>query len=170
MYYERLCMINVGKVFIWDLLGSVYYMGELVVCYLVRKVNWLMFDVKNILIKDFIVELVDQFFIVNGIFEIFFNQVVVENGEIKCRKLIGVLNDVVGFMMWKLMIELQYNDIYILDGKDILFEDIYFKFFVGEIMVNVEGERFGNIVFKNINVNQEKVEYKKEFFMRIEIK
>jgi hypothetical protein len=37
-------------------------------------------------------------------------------------------------------------------------------------MVNVEGERSGNIVFKNINANQEKVEYKKESPMRIEIK
>ncbi len=54
--------------------------------------------------------------------------------------------------------------------KDILFEDIHFKLPAGEIMVNVEGERSGNIVFKNINANQEKVEYKKESPMRIEIK
>ena len=71
--------------------------------------------------------------------------------------------------MRKLTIEAQHNDIHILDGKDILFEDIHFKLPAGEIMVNVEGERSGNIVFKNINANQEKVEYKKESPMRIEI-
>ena len=69
--------------------------------------------------------------------------------------------------MRKLTIEAQHNDIHILDGKDILFEDIHFKLPAGEIMVNVEGERSGNIVFKNINANQEKVEYKKESPMRI---
>lgn len=94
----------------------------------------------------------------------------VENGEIKCKKLIGALNDAAGFTMQKLTIEAQHNDIHILDGKDILFEDIHFKLPAGEIMVNVEGERSGNIVFKNINANQEKVEYKKESPMRIEIK
>ena len=169
-YYERLRMINVGKAFTWDLLGSAYYMGELAARYPARKVNRLTPDVKNILIKDFIVESADQFFTANGIPEIPFNQVVVENGEIKCRKLIGALNDAAGFTMRKLTIESQHNDIHILDGKDILFEDIHFKLPAGEIMVNVEGERSGNIVFKNINANQEKVEYKKESPMRIEIK
>lgn len=48
--------------------------------------------------------------------------------------------------MRKLTIEAQHNDIHILDGKDILFEDIHFKLPAGEIMVNVEGERSGNIV------------------------
>ncbi len=163
-------MINAGKAFTWDLLGSAYYMGELAARYPARKVNRLTPDVKNILIKDFIVESADQFFTANGIPEIPFNQVVVENGEIKCKKLIGALNDAAGFTMRKLTIEAQHNDIHILDGKDILFEDIHFKLPAGEIMVNVEGERSGNIVFKNINANQEKVEYKKESPMRIEIK
>ena len=94
----------------------------------------------------------------------------VENGEIKCKKLIGVLNDAAGFTMRKLTIESQHNDIHILDGKDILFEDIHFKLPGEEIRVNVEGKRSKNIVFKNINANQEQVEYKKESPMRIEIK
>ena len=38
-YYERLRMINVGKAFTWDLLGSAYYMGELAARYPARKVN-----------------------------------------------------------------------------------------------------------------------------------
>lgn len=62
--------------------------------------------------------------------------------------------------MRKLTIEAQHNDIHILDGKDILFEDIHFKLPAGEIMVNVEGERSGNIVFKNINANQERLSIK----------
>ena len=32
-------MINVGKAFTWDLLGSAYYMGELAARYPARKVN-----------------------------------------------------------------------------------------------------------------------------------
>ena len=153
-------MINVGKAFTWDLLGSAYYMGELAARYPARKVNRLTPDVKNILIKDFIVESADQFFTANGIPEIPF----------KCKKLIGALNDAAGFTMRKLTIESLHNDIHILDGKDILFEDIHFKLPSEEIRVNVEGKKSKNIIFKNINANQEKVEYKKESPMRIEIK
>ena len=127
-YYERLRMINVGKAFTWDLLGSAYYMGELAARYPARKVNRLTPDVKNILIKDFIVESADQFFTANGIPEIPFNQVVIENGEIKCKE-INRRPEMMpsGFTMRKLTIESLHNDIHILDGKDILFEDIHFK-------------------------------------------
>lgn len=160
-YYERLRMINVGKAFTWDLLGSAYYMGELAARYPARKVNRLTPDVKNIRINDFIVESADQFFTANGIPEIPFNNVVVENGEIKCKKLIGALNDAKGFTMRNLKIECQSNEINILDGKDILFENINFRLPYGEIIVNVEGQKSKNILFKNINANQKKIEYKK---------
>lgn len=160
-YYERLRMINVGKAFTWDLLGSAYYMGELAARYPARKVNRLTPDVKNIWIKDFIVESADQFFTANGIPEIPFNNVVVENGEIKCKKLIGALNDAKGFTMRNLRIECQNNEINILDGKDILVENVNFGLPSGEIIVNVEGQKSKSILFKNINANQKKIEYKK---------
>lgn len=169
-YYKRLRMINVGKAFTWDLLGTTYYMGELAARYPVRKINRLTPDVKNIRISDFIVESSNQFFTANGIPEIPFNHVWVENGEIKCEKLIGALNDADGFTLRNLTIESQNNDIHILDGKDILFEDIHIKVPAGEVMVNVEGERSQNILFKNINDNRKKVEYKKVSPMRIETK
>ena len=57
------------------------------------------------------------------------------------RKLIGALNDAAGFTMRKLTIESLHNDIHILDGKDILFEDIHFKLPSEEIRVNVEGKK-----------------------------
>lgn len=166
-YYERLRMINVGKAFTWDLLGSAYYMGELAARYPARAVNRLTPDVKNIRIKDFIVESADQFFTANGIPEIPFNNVVVENGEIKCNKLIGALNDAKGFTMRNVDIDSKNNEINILDGKEILFENVNFNFPSEEIIVNVEGDSSKNIVFKNINQNQREISYRKVSPLRI---
>ncbi|WP_455672913.1 glycoside hydrolase family 28 protein [Phocaeicola sp.] len=149
-YYERLRMINVGKAFTWDLLGSAMYMGELAERYPARKVNKLTPDVKNIRIKDFIVESADQFFTANGIPEIPFNKVVVENGTIKCKKLIGALNDVKDFTLRNLEIETsEGNEIHILDGQDILFDEVKFTVPGKEVKVCVEGDRSKNILFKD---------------------
>ena len=161
-YYERLRMINVGKAFTWDLLGSAYYMGELAARYPARAVNRLTPDVKNIRIKDFIVESADQFFTANGIPEIPFNNVLVENGEIRCKKLIGALNDTKNFTIRNLSIASQSNEIKILDGKDILFENVDFKLLGEEIQVKVEGDRSKDIRFKNVRINQKTFEYKKD--------
>lgn len=166
-YYERLHMINVGKAFTWDLLGSAYYMGELAARYPARAVNRLTPDVKNIRIKDFIVESADQFFTANGIPEIPFNNVVVENGEIKCKKLIGALNDAKGFTMRNLKIECQSNEINILDGKDILFDRVQFEVPAGEVIVNIEGEQSANILFKNANGKEGQTAYQKQSPLKI---
>lgn len=166
-YYERLRMINVGKAFTWDLLGSAYYMGELAARYPARKVNRLTPDVKNIRIKDFIVESADQFFTANGIPEIPFNNVVVENGEIKCKKLIGALNDAKGFTMRNLRIECQSNEINILDGKDILVDRVHFQVPGEEIIINIEGEQSGNILFEDINGKESRNIYKNQSPMKI---
>ena len=166
-YYERLRMINVGKAFTWDLLGSAYYMGEMAARYPARKVNRLTPDIKNILIKDFIVESSDQFFTANGIPEIPFNNVLVENGEIKCKKLIGALNDANGFTMRNLTIDSQSNEINILDGKDIFFKNIRFKVPHKEVIIKIEGERSKNILLENINSNTQKTVYKKSSPLKV---
>lgn len=166
-YYERLRMINVGKAFTWDLLGSAYYMGELAARYPARKVNRLTPDVKNIRISDFIVESADQFFTANGIPEIPFNNVVVENGEIKCKKLIGALNDAKGFTMRNLKIESQNNEIKILDGKDILVDWVQFRVPGEEVIVHIEGEQSGNILFENINGKEGRTAYTNQSPLKI---
>lgn len=166
-YYERLRMINVGKAFTWDLLGSAYYMGELAARYPARKVNRLTPDVKNIRISDFIVESADQFFTANGIPEIPFNNVVVENGEIKCKKLIGALNDAKGFTMRNLRIECQSNEINILDGKEIIVDRVHFQAPGEEVIVNIEGERSGNIVFEDINGKKGRITFTNQSPLKI---
>lgn len=166
-YYERLRMINVGKAFTWDLLGSAYYMGELAARYPARKVNRLTPDVKNIRISDFIVESADQFFTANGIPEIPFNNVVVENGEIKCKKLIGALNDAKGLTMRNLKIESQNNEIKILDGKDILVDRVQFRVPGEEVIVHIEGEQSGNILFEDINGKEGRTAYTNQSPLKI---
>lgn len=94
-----------------------------------------------------------------------------ENGEIKCKKLIGALNDTKGFTMRNLIIESQNNDIHILDGKDILFENIHFKLpHEEEVIINIEGAKSTDILFKQINGIPKNVEYKKLSPIRIKTK
>ena len=54
--YEKIRMTNVGEAFKWDLLGSKRYVGELAERYPPRAINKLTPTIKDIHIKNFIVE------------------------------------------------------------------------------------------------------------------
>ena len=72
--------------------------------------------------------------------------------------------------MRKLTIESLHNDIHILDGKDILFEDIHFKLPSEEIRVNVEGKNQKHYFQEHKCQSEKRLNIKKESPMRIEIK
>ena len=155
-YFERIRMINVGKAFTWDLLGHPMYMGELAARKPAREINHLTPDVKNIHIKDFIVESANEFFTANGIPEIPFSEVLIENGLVYCKKLITALNDANGFTLRNMVIHAEENEIHVLDGQNILFDDVRFKTPTDEVILFVEGEDSKNICFKNGNIKHDK--------------
>lgn len=166
-HYERLRMIEVGKAITWDLLGSPYYMGELAARVPERAIDRLTPDVKEISIKDFIVEKAGQFFTANGIPEIPFNHVRIENGSIQCKKLISALNDVQDFTMQSLDIETEENEINILDGREIRLKDIHFHTPAHEVKIYIEGEKSKDITIENIHGEKESITYKNQSPLRI---
>lgn len=158
--YERIRMINVGDAFTWDLLGTAMYMGELAERYPPRDVNRLTPTVKDVHIKDFIVESSNRVINANGIPEIPLSNVLIENGEINdSKQLVKALNDVNGFTMKNVMIHSQSNQINILDGRNILFENVQFSVPENKVIVNIEGDKAEDISFKGIKPNQETIKY-----------
>lgn len=157
--YEKIRMINVGEAFKWDLLGSERYMGELAKRYPPRAVNKLTPVIKDIHIKNFIVESADRILSINGIPEIPCSNVLIENGQINSLKLIDAMNDVDGFTMRNIKIKAQDNKINILDGRNILFDNVEFTVPNGEIITNIKGEKSKNII---VQTDQEKTVCSKE--------
>ncbi|WP_342382285.1 glycoside hydrolase family 28 protein [Bacteroides ovatus] len=157
--YEKIRMINVGEAFKWDLLGSERYMGELARRYPPRAVNKLTPVIKDIHIKDFIVESADKILSINGIPEIPCSNVLIENGQINSQKLIDAMNDVDGFTMRNMKIKAQDNKINILDGRNILFDNVEFTVPDGEIITNIKGEKSKNII---VQTSREKTVCSKE--------
>lgn len=147
--YEKIRMINVGEAFKWDLLGSKRYVGELAERYPPRAINKLTPTIKDIHIKNFIVESAEKILSVNGIPEIPCSNVLIENGKINSKKLIGALNDVDGFTFRNLNIYAEDNKINILDGRNILFDDVTFAVPHGEILTNIKGDKSQNIIIQN---------------------
>ncbi len=169
-YFERIRMINVGKAFTWDLLGHPMYMGELAARKPARDVNHLTPDVKNIHIKDFIVESANEFFTANGIPEIPFNNVIIENGLVYCKKLITAFNDANDFTLRNMVIHSEENEIHILDGQNIMFDDVRFQIPTEEIILYTEGEDSKNICFKDGNIKHHKVCFDGKSPLKIELK
>lgn len=147
--YEKIRMINVGEAFKWDLLGSKRYVGELAERYPPRPINKLTPTIKDIHIKNFIVESAEKILSVNGIPEIPCSNVLIESGKINSKKLIGALNDVNGFTFRNLEIYAEDNKINILDGRNILFENVTFTVPHGEILTNIKGDKSQNIIIQN---------------------
>lgn len=147
--YEKIRMTNVEEAFKWDLLGSKRYVGELAERYPPRAINELTPIIKDIHIKNFIVESAQRILSINGIPEIPCSNVLIENGTINSEKLIGALNDVDGFTMRNLDIHAVDNQINILDGRNILFDNINFTVSHGEIVTNIKGDKSENIVLQN---------------------
>lgn len=87
---------------------------ELAERYPPRAVNKLTPTIKDIHIKNFIVESAEKILSVNGIPEIPCSNVLIENGKIISKKLIGALNDVDGFTFRNLDIYAEDNKINIL--------------------------------------------------------
>ena len=154
--YERIRMFDVGEAFKWDLLGSAKYVGELAERYPPRPINKLTPIVKNIHIRNFIVESAEQVLNINAIPEVPCSNVLIENGRIDSKKLIGAINDVDGFTIKNVDITCsEDNQINILDSRNILFEDVKFTVPAGEIIPNIKGEASRNIIYQQQGIKVE---------------
>lgn len=147
--YKRIRMIDVNVAFIWDMLGSRRWVGDLANRLPLREVTELTPILRNIHVKDFIVESADNFISANCIPEIPVNNVLIENGEVNTTSLIPVLNDVDGFILRNLSFRARENKINILDGRNILLDQVRFEIPGNELTVNIQGTQSASIVLRN---------------------
>lgn len=150
LFYENFRMINVRDAFVWDLLGTPQFMGDLAKRLPLRPITELTPEVKNIHIRSFIIESAKRLIVANGIPEQPFSNVEIESGSIYCKKLIPAMNDFKGFTMRDLSITSDDNVINLLDGRDLLLDNIRFTLPENKLYVYMKGERTKNIEFKNI--------------------
>lgn len=147
--YERIRMIDVNDAFIWDMLGSRRWIGELANRLPLRKVNELTPIVRNLHFRNFIVESSKKFINATCIPELPVKNVVIENGEIHCKELIPVLNDVDGFSLRNLTVYSKDNNINILNGRNIWFTNVQFNVPDKKLAINIEGEQSSAITFQS---------------------
>lgn len=156
--YERIRMIDVKDAFKWELLGSKRWVGELADRMPLRAINSLTPVVRNIHVRDFIVESSDRMITAICIPEVPLRNVLIENGTVHCKQIIPRLNDVEGFTLSNITIHSQDNKINILDGRDVLFRKVKFITPEGEVIANIEGEQSKGVLFEEVypNVRQER--------------
>ncbi len=147
--YENIRVINMREAFTWDLLGTATYMGELARRYPPFDITPLTPTVKDITIRNFVVESTDRLISVNGIPEIPCSNILIENGVVKTNVIIKTLNDSEGFTFKNLTIQATNNQMTIDDSSDVLFENVNFYVPEHSLNINMKGEKTSGIIIRN---------------------
>lgn len=154
---ENIRMIDVENVFTWDMLGSPYFVGELGNRLPIRPVNELTPEIKNIQIKNFIVESAKNFINLRGLPERPLDDVLIESGKVRCENLIPEMTDFTNFTIRNLSINSEDNKINILDGRNLLLDNIAFVLPGNKLYINIQGAYSGNIKSQNIDTEIEMI-------------
>lgn len=147
--YENIRLVNVREAFTWDLLGSKTYMGELARRYPPLEVTPLTPTVRNITIRNFIVESADRLMTVNGIPEIPCSGVIIENGSVRTNRIIKTLNDADGFTLRNMEIQATDNRIVIDGSRNVLFDNVTFHVPGNALDFDMRGSVTSGIVIRN---------------------
>ncbi|MFV0291546.1 MAG: glycoside hydrolase family 28 protein [Mangrovibacterium sp.] len=127
IFYERMRMIGVGEALTWDLLGTKYFMGDLALRHPMPEVNHLTPVVRNIHVKDFVVESASRFFTMNAIPEMPLKNVLIENGLINCKDIVKTMYDTDGFVMKNLTIKAENRIFNMQDVKNVSIQNVEIK-------------------------------------------
>lgn len=146
--YENIRLVNVREAFTWDLLGTKTYMGELARRYPPLEITPLTPTVRDITIRNFMVESADRLLSVNAIPEIPCSGVLIENGFVRTNRIVKTLNDADGFTFRNLEIQATDNAINIDDSRNVLFDNVTFYVPSGKPQLNVKGSKVENVTIK----------------------
>lgn len=124
IFYENIRIIDAREAFTWDLLGTPMYMGILAQRNPPLDITPLTPTVRNIRIRNFVVESADRLMSINGIPEIPCSGVVVENGWVRTNRIFKSMCDVDGLTFRNVEIQATDNSITIDESKNLLFEDV----------------------------------------------
>lgn len=153
IFYENLRIKNVNTTFVWDLLGSRYFVGELADRLPLRPVTPFTPTVRNVHVKNFIVESANRFISARGIPELPIDNVIIEEGAVKCKELMPVMYDFKDFILRNLFIKSEQNKIHVLEGTNLLMENIEFSLPENKLYFKIEGGKSKNIHIRNLRPN-----------------
>ncbi|WP_374165231.1 glycoside hydrolase family 28 protein [Arcticibacter sp. MXS-1] len=148
LYYERIRMNLKATALNWDMLGSKMYVGELATRLPAREADRLTPLYRNISIRNILVENTTQFLKINGIPESPLKNLLVENAEVNCDKLI-IARDAAGIQIRNSTIRSKDGEIEVLDGRNILFDKVKFVVPGDKLSTKIEGPLSKNIRFNN---------------------
>ena len=114
------------EAFTWDLLGSKMYMGDLARRNPPLDITPLTPIVRNITIRNFIVESSDRMMTVNAIPEIPCTGIIIENGKVRTNRIVRTINDADGITFKNLEIQATDNRIVLDNSRNVNFENVSF--------------------------------------------
>ncbi|TXK48977.1 glycoside hydrolase family 28 protein [Pontibacter qinzhouensis] len=148
LHYERIRMNLRNDAFHWDMLGSRTYVGELADRMPAREINALTPSYKNITARDIIVEKADYFVKIKGIPETPMTNLLIENAQVTSKGLF-IARDAKDITLRNIEVQAQDSLIEVLDGRNILFENVRFKVPGNQLVPKIEGDLSENIRFKD---------------------
>lgn len=146
--YENVRLVDMREAFTWDLLGTKTYMGELARRYPPLDITPLTPTVKDITIRNFIVESADRLLTVNAIPEIPCSNVLIENGSVRTNRMIRNINDADGFTFRNLEIQATDNAMIIDDSRNVLFDNVTFHVPDNSLDLEIKGEKAAGIIIR----------------------
>lgn len=143
--YENVRLVDVREAFTWDLLGTPMYMGELARRNPPLDITELTPVVRNITIRNFIVESADRLISVHGIPEIPCANVLIENGTVRTNRIFKSMDDIDGLTLRHMDIHATDNTMNIDDGRNITFDRVNFHVPCRQLDFNIKGSKAGSI-------------------------
>ncbi len=138
LIYERIRMRLTGGAFVWDMLGSKTYVGELAVRHPALDITPLTPVYRNIVARNILVEECPQLIKAVGIPETPINGVLIENLEANCQKLIK-MQDIKNVLVKNAYIHSADSLITLDDAQKITFHKVSFEVPGGELATDVKG-------------------------------
>ena len=146
--YDNVRLIDVVEAFTWDLLGSRMYMGELAQRNPPLAVTALTPVVKDITIRNFIIESADRMMSMNTIPEVPTTGVLLENGVVRTNRIFKTLNDVGSLTLRNITIQATDNNINIDNSRGITFDNVTFYVPGDSLRYNIKGGKAEKPVLK----------------------
>lgn len=139
LVYERVRMSSCGQPFVWDMLGSRTYVGDLAVRLPAREMTPLTPFYRNIMARDIIVEQCNRLVKAVGIPEVPVSDVTIERIDAYCNQLM-TLQDVDGMTFRDMIVYGSDSILALTDARRIRFDRVSFCLPGGKPAVRLDGE------------------------------
>lgn len=139
--YDNVRLTDVREAVTFDLLGSAMYMGKLAQRNPPLSITPLTPTVRDITIKNFIIESADRMMSVNGIPEIPCSGITLENGTVNTNMIFKSMRDADGITLKNITLRATNNAITIDNARNITFSNVTLHLPDGKLNTTVKGRK-----------------------------